>query len=151
MQDEFKAIIEKNLPAQVGDVLKTRLEQAEKDSDTVKNQNEKIKDLNEIIDKLENIIIGYREFDKRNAELETREIKIKEEERNLKIKTLEYQLACEQEKTSFTKEVAMGLVRNTTYRESIFDNENSQGYYDHKNNWIPTNITKSSTKNKTTD
>jgi hypothetical protein len=32
MEQEFKAIIEKNLPAQVGDVLKKKLEQADKDA-----------------------------------------------------------------------------------------------------------------------
>jgi hypothetical protein len=45
----------------------------------------------------------------------------------------------------------MGLVRNTTYRKNVFDNESNAGggHYDANNNYIPApNITKNTTEDK---
>jgi len=149
MEKEMQEIIKKNLPAQVGDALKTRLEQAEKDADTVKRQAEQILSKEAIIRCLEKIVSDYREFDARNVALEGREKAVADSERNLKIATLEFQLAAEKEKTTFSKEVALGLVRNTEYRKNVFDNENQSGYYDGNNHWVmPTPINKSLTEDK---
>lgn len=41
-------------------------------------------------------------------------------EKDQTIKNLSYQLAAEKEKTLFVKDVAMGLVRNTEYRKTVF-------------------------------
>lgn len=147
---EFQEIIKKNLPAQVGDVLKERLEQADKDVkliDSLRVANEsyvkKIQELNLIVD-------GYKEFDERNLNLEKREKEVSERERQQEIEKLKYQLESEKNKTEFTKEVALKLVRNTEYRNNIFDSEFKDGYYDHNNNWIPgINTTKSYTEHKT--
>jgi len=152
MQEEFKAIIEKNLPAQVGEVLKTRLEKADRDSNTVKVQNDQIGKLKETVDSLENTIREYREFDKRNSELETRLREVADKERNVKIATLEYQLNSEKEKTQFSKDVALGLVRNTTYRENIFDNDFVNGYTDTNGRWVDSvNKNKTITKDNTSE
>lgn len=69
----------------------------------------------------------YMAFDERNRELDTREKDLDTRERNQTIAELHYQIAAEREKTDFTKAVAMGLVRNTQYRKTIFDSENPGG------------------------
>lgn len=125
MENEFKAIIEKNLPAQVGDVLKKRLEQAELDAIKVERQIKQLEEKIKTIDDLQDQIRAYMAFDERNSKLEAREKAVDEQERSLKIKTLEYQLESEKGKTEFTKSVALGLVRNTEYKRSLFDSKDS--------------------------
>jgi phosphoribosyl-dephospho-CoA transferase len=122
MTQEIEEIIKKNLPAQVGEILKSRLEQADRDSSTVKNQAEQIISKTATISGLEKTISDYRQFDSRNSALEAREKAVDQAERDLKVKTLEFQLASEKEKTEFTKSVALGLVRNTEYRRTLMDN-----------------------------
>lgn len=150
METEIKAIIEKNLPAQVGDVLKLRLEQAEKDVVKVKQQEEALQSKNVTITGLEKQVADYKKFDERNATLEAREKAVADGERNLKVATLEFQLTAEKEKTQFSKDVALGLVRNTEFRKHIFDSENQQGYQGANGQWIyPTPVNKSLDENKT--
>lgn len=124
MEQEIKAIIEKNLPAQVGDFLKERLIQAEEDA-------AKVKELQRILDTraaairdLEKQIAYYKKLDERNNTLEAREKIVSDKERNLEIETLKFQLASEKEKSIFSKDVALGLVRNIEYRRSLFDSKN---------------------------
>ena len=121
MEKECKAIIEKHMPEQVGDVLKKRLKQAEEDAIKLKQQNELLVNNNLTITNLEKVISNYKNFDERNSNLEVREKAVAESERNLQIKKLEYELASEKEKTQFSKDVAMGLVRNTEYRKQKVD------------------------------
>jgi hypothetical protein len=147
---EIKEIIAKNLPAQVGEVLQLRLEQADRDANTVKNLTE-IKSSNETTIRLQQSQIeSYKQFDDRNAALDQREKDLVQREMNLGIEVLKYQLAAEKEKTQFTQSVAMGLVRNTEYKKTIFDSENKGGFYDDKGNYIPpVNTSKSYTEDKT--
>jgi hypothetical protein len=149
MEQEIKDIIQKNLPAQVGEVLRVRLEQADLDSARVKALENSLKSREELIDTQSEALQKYREFDSRNSKLDKREAELNERERNLKIELLEYQLDSEKEKTSFTKEVALGLVRNTNYRKSILDNETQAGYQG-PNGWVqPQQVSKSFIEDKT--
>lgn len=149
MKEEIEEIIMKNLPAQVGETLKKTLQKAEQDEKLVKNLNEKLSEKNAYIKDLENLIEDYKAFDGRNSELEEREKSVSEQERNLKITTLEYQLESEKQKTEFTKNVALGLVRNTECRKHIFDSENQTPYQNDNGNYIyPTPINKSLTETK---
>lgn len=152
METEIKAIIEKNLPAQVGDVLKQKLEQAEKDAEKVNQQAEYLLRDAEVIKKLQQQIEGYKSNNLRNATLDTREKELNEQAQNLEVTVLKFQLAVEKEKTEFTKSVALGLVRNTEFKKSIFDSENQSGYPDTNGNWIyPTPIHKSFTETKSAE
>lgn len=121
MEQEIQDIIKKNLPEQVGTVLKARLDQAEKDSETVKQQQDAIAKQEQAIKKLQAEISKYMELDTRNAGLDTREKALEIQERDFKVKVLEATVLTEQDKTKFAKDVAMGLVRNTEYRKNIFD------------------------------
>lgn len=147
MTDEIKAIIEKNLPAQVGDSLKLVLEQGKKDSETVKQQKEQIEKLLKTLQEKEELILTYKKFDERNSALEAREKACEMQERDLKVKTLEYQLEAEKSKTVFSQNVALGLVRNTEYRRDLFDSVSSP-QLDQYGNIIYANKTQNSTETK---
>lgn len=148
MEKEIKEIIEKNMPAQVGDVLKQRLQQAETDAINLKiakkTNEEDLGKIRELVKQLDD----YGRLDHRNKLLEAREKIVNEAERNLKIATLEFQLEAEKDKTKFSKEVAIGLVRNIEYRKNVFDNESRPGYYDAENRWVNP-ITNTNTANET--
>lgn len=133
IETEIKSIIEKNLPAQIGDVLKKTLEQAEKDAIKVKQLEEHIINKNLNISKLENKISKYEKFNERNLALKGKEKFIIEKERSLKIELLEFKLDIEKEKTDFTKLIALGLVKNLEYRRTLFNNTN-EPYKDQFNN-----------------
>lgn len=146
---EINKAIEKDLPNQVGENLRKILEQGKQDADKVIQLTRVNQNQLETIGRHEATIKEYQKFDSRNAELEAREKAVKDKETQQKIDELTYQLAAEKDKTTFSQNVAMGLVRNTEYRKSIFDSEMSNvgGHYDQHNNWIPpSNITKSYTE-----
>jgi len=146
MEIEIKQIIEKNLPAQVGDVLKLRLDQADKDAARLKAIEDQLVKRNEFASQLEAQISEYKKFDSRNAAIDARELAVSNSERDLKVKELQYQLESEKEKTAYTKEVALGLVRNTEYRKSILDSEIQNGYFNGAT-WVqPSPIAKSLTE-----
>jgi hypothetical protein len=121
MKKEINEIIEKNLPAQVGQVLRERLEKADKDEALVSSLRGQIEVLKKDVETGLNTIKKYGEKDSRNNNLDAREKAIKEGEIQLKVDTLEYQLESEKDKTKHAKELAMGLVRNTAYRKELFD------------------------------
>lgn len=150
MELEIKAIIEKNLPAQVGEVLKLRLDKAEQDVDSLKRLGDSYEHKLVEIESLKKTIETYKAFDNRNATLEAREKAVADGERNLKIATLEFQLNSEKEKTQFSKDVALGLVRNTSYRKNIFDSEFQPSYQDSNGVWhYPPNTNKTYNEDKT--
>jgi len=147
---EINEIIKKNLPAQVGDVLKQRLAQADAYESDVKHLTG-VKVSNEAtIIGLESKIKEYEQFDNRNAALDAREKELDNKERNLKIAELEFKLANEKEKTQFSQSVAMGLVRNIEYRKSIFDSETQSPFIDANGTWqYPQPTSKNHEENKT--
>lgn len=145
MTEEIKLIIEKNLPAQVGDTLKKVLEKAKLDAETVIAQKEQINALIEEKHKLQATIENYKQFDDRNRSLEAREKACELEQRELRIKTLEYQLEAEKDKTAFSKSVALGLVRNIEYRRTLIDSKNTPSL-DQFGNTLYVNSTQNSTE-----
>ena len=126
-EQELQEVLKKNLPQHVGDTLKARLEQADKDEKTVKTLEGTISNLNKEISEFKDIIRKYQKLDERYEALNSREKELETKERNLEIETLKYQLQSEKDKTAFSQKVASGLVRNTEYRKTIFDSENKGG------------------------
>ena len=148
MELEIKEIIAKNLPAHVGDVLKTRLEQADKNDIKIEVQTKELEAKDKTIRELEKTIRDYSALDQRNSQLSAREKEVEDKERDLKIKTLEYQLDSEKDKTKFSQDVALGLVRNSEYRRSLFDNISEPGK-DQYGNYVYNNKTQNSEETKT--
>lgn len=136
MEKEISEIIEKNLPAQVGDVLRKRLQQADEYEGLIKLQVESIKIKDELIEKQDAEIRAYKRFDDRNAVLDQKEKDVSNAQIELRIKTLEYQLDSEKDKTNFSKDVALGLVRNLEYRKSMVGSESQNGYTDSSGRWV---------------
>jgi len=148
MEKEIKEIIEKNLPAQVGMVLRERLEKAERDENEIELLLSAASERKEEIAGLKRIISEYQEFDTRNATLEKREKDVSERERQAEIEKLKYELQTEKDKTQFTKDVTMGLVRNTEYKRTLFDTKNGPGGVDQYGNQHHINSSQSSDETK---
>lgn len=143
LMEEIQDAIKKNLSSQVGEELKKVLEKGKADAAKVKHLTDQSIDLNRTINTLNEKLTEYAKLDERNSTIEAREKKVIEDERDIKFKTLEYQLGSEKEKTLFAKDVALGLVRNTEYRKSTYETTNQSGY-SNGNNWVqPTPIVES--------
>lgn len=119
---EYTDIIEKHLPAQVGSVLQTVLKDAEANKARIIQLEDLITDLRRKIDSRDSEIAQYEKKQQLYNNLETRKAELDEFERKLKIEALTYQLNSEKEKSAFCKEVAIGLVRNTEYRKTAYNN-----------------------------
>ena len=64
---------------------------------------------------------------------------------------LKQKLESEKDKSEFAKSVALGLVRNTEFRKSVFDTEDQQGYYK-DNVWVePVHLSKSRNETSSSD
>lgn len=148
-EKEIQEIIKKHLPAQAGEVLQTTLEQAKKDAANLNSFRKDINDRNETIIELKKVVAEYKKNDERDTKLTERELVVKETQRQLELEILKNKLACEESKVNFTKEVLLGLVRNTNYRKSIFDSENQAPYYNGNQYVQPSPINKSFTETKT--
>lgn len=125
LEQDFQEVIKKNLPQQVGETLKIRLEQADKDANQVKHLTSTVDKLNQEVMKANELLEKYKQYDVRNALLDSREKEIETKEKSLELEQLKYQLQSEKDKTVFSQNIALGLVRNTEYRKTIFDSETS--------------------------
>lgn len=123
MIEGINEIISNQLPAQVGAVLKSRLEQA----DVLENENRELKleigAKQQKIAELEAEVSKHLSISNRESDLTKKEADISERERNAEIEALKMKLECSESNTKFARDVALGLVRNTSYRKNIFDSE----------------------------
>lgn len=132
-----------SMPEFVGEELRKVLNQATLDSAKVAELMKSEKTLREQLLSANNNIHDLKSKISSQDELKAREEKLKEDTNNLKIKELEYQLAAEKEKTNFSKEVALGLVRNTVYRNNLMGNK-TEVYSDQYGSRMQQNLPNSS-------
>lgn len=116
---ELQAAIERNLPAQVGDVLKARLEKADRDARKVTELQAAYERLTaqaaeraERIAELERLVSDHAGVDARIKAVEQRE-------RNAEVAELKIRLECEQRFGAKVAEAMLGLVRNVEFRQSV--------------------------------
>lgn len=147
MEKQFKEIIEKNLPKQVGDTLRKRLELCDDLEKKVVDLADEIEAMSDEIDKKSNEIREMNAVILKDNDLDAKEKRLNKVESELEIDKLSYQLESEKDKTIFAKEVALGLVRNTEYRRSVFDNI-SEPTLDQYGNQVNTNKSQDSTETK---
>lgn len=126
MDDDIKAIIAKNLPAQVGDVLKARLTQAENDAKSLtiyKNDLERAraetKELAEYIKTLEFKV-------KLAGELQVREAAISKREQALELTLAVARAENAEKSTSNLMGLVSSVFRNTVVRENIHRTDSKQ-------------------------
>ena len=127
LEKELNEIIKKSLPQHVGETLRERLEQADKDEEENKKLKEEQQKLKSELSEKNSVIEQYKKFDERNKDLNRREKELEAGLIKLEIETLKYQLEVEKDKTDFTKSIALGLVRNTQYKKTIFESGNPGG------------------------
>jgi hypothetical protein len=133
MTREISEIIKKHLPAQVGDVLKERLKQADQDATDLENAEKALLARGVDIDRLQKQVAEYRALDARNAELATREELVADRERHQNVFAAELK-ALEAEKRAselagFVGMVFRSPIFRTSYQNDLFSNYNSQGLH----------------------
>jgi hypothetical protein len=125
MENEFQEIIKKNLPAQVGEALKTRLEIADSAEKQIPALMEQIEKLKTTVKDQDKRIISQNELDEKLHQQKTQAEQLLEDKRNLEVEKLKIQLEAEKDKSEFSKSVALGLVRNQEFRRTVFDSKHS--------------------------
>ncbi len=146
LNKKIQEAIKESLPSQIGDELKKLIEQGKTDAQEVKSLTIACENNRKTIDELNAKLSEYRKLDDRNTAIEAREKAAEAAERKTEIEKLTYQLASEKEKTEYTKNVALGLVRNVEYRKDIFDSKNQTGYSNGNNYIQPTPIITNNTE-----
>lgn len=119
---EIKAAIDKDLPNQIGQTLKERLEKADKDAELLAGANERADRYEKERDTARGQLASAKEELSKHAALAAREAAVEKRERGAEIAELKVQLAAAQGNTEFARGVAMGLVRNIEFRNNSFQN-----------------------------
>lgn len=131
MLEEIKLIISKNLPAEVGDLLKKRLQDAEQLESNYKNLSKDFKELQTIRDGLANENHELKAKIKNAADVEMQRLKNEEDARNLKLVIAEMRLKMVEEKYCAIQTLADTVFRNpklTYYSYVNTEQENRNGY-----------------------
>lgn len=139
LTEDIALAIEKSLPKQVGESLKTRLDLCDRLEETLEVKElditklkEECNNLTRDRDNLQTKLAAYND-------LEVREKALEEEQINLKVTLLTNSLVEAEKRADIIKEYTATLVKNTTFKKSIFGNENGTPYYDNNNNYITPN------------
>ena len=152
MTQEINAIIEKNLPAQVEEILQKQLAQGEKDAKELESTVKALEAQRKQTDLLEAQVNEYHKLDVRNSALELREKEVAEKERLIELSTMKIQLEEANKRADIVINFTNGLVRNTSFRKTVFDNENQAPYMGANNQWIsPTPVHKNLTETSQAD
>jgi len=130
MTEEIKAVIEKNLPAQVGSTLKDVLAQGEKDARELKDLRESYGFAQKRISELEQKLSDYRVLDERNAALDHREAEVDQKIRDQKVFEAELKATAAEARANEMAGFVGMVFRSPVFRRHI--NE-----YDHYgSNWV---------------
>lgn len=123
MLEEIKLIISKNLPAEVGDLLKKRLQDADDLDAKYKTIVKDYDDLKKRKDELQKQVDGLLNRVRIQDEVEAQRLKNEEEARNFKLVLAETKLKMVEEKCATIQNLADTVFRNPklTYYESRQD------------------------------
>lgn len=124
LDQDIKDSIAKNLPAQVGDVLRERLEKANQDAVRLADTLKRLDELRNTHDTLQRKHDAALQDLTKHTTLEQREAAVRESERDLRVKVAETELNAERRISNTLIDVLGKLVRNTEYRSRVFGNEN---------------------------
>jgi hypothetical protein len=149
MEKEFQEIIQKNLPAQVGEALKKRLEVADQADNEIPRLKSEIRNLQTSNAALQEKINEKDKIESMISIQQSQLEKIEKEQHDLDLEKLRIQLEVEKDKSSFVKDIAMGLVRNQEFRRQLFDNKSGPEGVDQYGNTRYATHTVSSDETKT--
>jgi len=128
IEQQLKEVIEKNLPQQVGETLKRRLEQLEKDSEELQKAKTKLETLDQKCEKLK---LEITELSEQNASLKKREDNISQREASVAQKEVELPVtiaeirAVEAEKRAdMSERIVMKVFSSPVFRRTVDENDN---------------------------
>jgi len=123
LNKDIKAAIAKSLPAALAEELQQVLKEGTDAIGLVAVLQNSVTHQDNVIKELENKLCLHNKLSDREKAVATKEQAVLEAERNAKVVSLEVQLEAQKSMTKFAQDLAMGLVRNTEYRKSVFDSE----------------------------
>lgn len=151
MNQEIRDAIERNLPQALGSALQDRLKKAGDDAaevqrlrGVVQEKDAKIVSLMAETADLNNQLARHESLDKREADIAKRE-------RDAENASLKIQLEAAQVNATFARGVALGLVRNIEYRNSVHRSESGSLPVPGSNGGYPTTMPTQSTVTTTTE
>jgi len=123
---EIQDAIARNLPQAVGDALQKRLRQADSDAASIVELRSTIEANKSVIARLNDRVASLDSDLSAHKNLAEREAAVAERERNANVAELQIKLAAAASNAEFARSVAMGLVRNTEYRQSVFESHTNR-------------------------
>lgn len=120
MDKEILEIIDKNMPAMVGEALKARLQQADEDKAQLAHTTKLYKEKCETIRDLEAQKDKLREALNKHVELEKREDAVREREIKQEVELLKVQIEAQKRIASAGWEFLNTLAKNPTVKESVY-------------------------------
>ena len=149
MNKEIKLIIEKNLPAQVGTVLKEALAKAESDAVALEESKKALVNLKEFNRSIEERLNAHGKLDAREVSVTAREVAVEKKEVRQEVDILTIKLEESEKRADAVTDFTTGLVRNTIFRKSILDSETPGAYQNPDGSWTyPAATNKSLTETK---
>ena len=126
LNEELSSLIAKHLPQATGEVLRTRLEQADRDAADLRTSRQlldaKIKECESYktrCNKVEQELAAHPKLSEREAALTKRE-------QALELELLRHKVNTQDDVILTLKGVMMGLVRNTEFRQTIHESHNGR-------------------------
>jgi len=122
LTQDIKEAIKKSLPAEVGDVLKARLKEADSLEDLVEALKRDKKALDERCAIYLQKDSCFVDLEKKEAELKEKTVEIEKREKGLDVELLTVKINCAEDKAKAFHDFTTGLMRNIEYRSSAFGN-----------------------------
>jgi len=119
MNEEIQKIIKEQLPAQVGETLQSELEELKRLRELLPTTEKNLKDSKKYTEDLRESINRYKDEIEELNHLKLRKEDLDEQDRNLKIKLLEWKLDCEKEKSAMAIDLNLSLTRNLEHRKKL--------------------------------
>jgi hypothetical protein len=144
MEQEIKDIIAKNLPQHVGEVLREKLEQADRDAVGIKRLESKLTEKEDFITDLTNQIFALQRQVKAESVLDERQKNIEDRERNLELEMLKLKLEESEKRNTIGTQLVETVFRSPVYRKHVenmtLSSYDSQGRYN-TTGAVPVNVT----------
>jgi predicted RNase H-like nuclease (RuvC/YqgF family) len=144
MEQEIKDIIAKNLPQHVGDVLKERLNKADKLEAEVDYLNRVLSEANKDISNFKEKLEKERQHTYSEQQLKAEWSKLEERERNLEVEMLKLKLEESQKRADVSTKLVETVFRSPVYRKHVenmtLGSYDVQGRYN-QTNAVPVNVT----------
>ena len=140
---EMKEVLEKHLPAKMFETVEKKIKQITGMEEQIKMLISQLRDEKKEKSELLHALAEREEFDAEVKEFEGTKSAFDKDvedwiikENNLKISLLEKDVQCANDKADFARDLALGLVRNTTFKRSVLGNRDVVQKTDEYNNPI---------------